>query len=80
MAIYNKLSYHMRRNILAPEQFGFTQGISADNFAHKCYPKYAYCGEICYLTEALNCVNHNILIAKLHYYGIQGIVGNSFRF
>jgi hypothetical protein len=28
----------------------------------------------------LNCVNHNILIAKLHYYGIQGIVGNSFRF
>jgi hypothetical protein len=36
-------------------------------------------GIFCDLAEALDHVNHEILLAKLHYYGIQGTVANWFR-
>jgi hypothetical protein len=37
-------------------------------------------GEIfCHLAKASDCVNHEILLAKLHYYDIQGTVANWFR-
>jgi hypothetical protein len=37
-------------------------------------------GEIFYhLAKAFDCVIHEILLAKLHYYGIQGTVANWFR-
>jgi hypothetical protein len=33
----------------------------------------------CDLTKAFDCVNHEILLAKLHYNGIQGTVAKWFR-
>jgi hypothetical protein len=36
-------------------------------------------GISCDLAKSLDCVNQEILVAKLHYYGIQGTVANRFR-
>jgi hypothetical protein len=33
-------------------------------------------GIFCDLIKAFDCVNHEIFLAKLHYYGIQGTVAN----
>jgi hypothetical protein len=36
-------------------------------------------GILCDLAEACNYINHEILLAKLHFYGIQGTAANWFR-
>jgi hypothetical protein len=36
-------------------------------------------GISCDLAKASDCVNHEILLAKLQYYGIEGTVANWFR-
>jgi hypothetical protein len=36
-------------------------------------------GIFCDLVKAFDSVNHEILLANLHYYGIQGTVANWFR-
>jgi hypothetical protein len=33
----------------------------------------------CDLPKASDCMNHEILLAKLHFYGIQGTAANWFR-
>jgi hypothetical protein len=38
-----------------------------------------FSGLLCDLAKAFDCVYHEILLAKLHYYGIQRTVANWFR-
>jgi hypothetical protein len=85
----SRLSHHMHtNNILVPEHFGFRQGKFTDNAAFKLtnsvliyINQKIHVGRIfCDLAKAFDCVNYEILLAKLHYYGIQGTVANWFRF
>jgi hypothetical protein len=36
-------------------------------------------GVFCDLAKAFDCLNHEILLAKLHFCGIQGVSGDWFR-
>jgi hypothetical protein len=85
--MYNRLDHHMHtNNILVPEQFGFRQGNSTENAAFKLTnsvlksinQKILVSGIFYDLAKAYVCENYEILLAKLHYYGIQGTVANWF--
>jgi hypothetical protein len=79
--MYNMLSPHDHLNILVPEQFGFRKGISTedaafqltDNVLKSINQKMHVRGIFCDIAKASDCVNHEILLNKSHFYGIQGI-------
>ena len=68
-------------NILASEPYGFRSGMSTDNAAYKltesilkAWNKYMYVrGMFCDLTNAFDCVHHEIFLLKLQHYDIQGV-------
>jgi hypothetical protein len=85
--IYKRLySYLINNNILVKEQIGFREKLSTDTatyaflnilfFSHK---KNYVGGLFCDLQKAFDCVNHDILLAKMKFYGITSIAYNLIR-
>ena len=87
--MYSRLSQHLQTNyILAPEQYAFRNDKSTEDAVFmltdsvfKSLNQKLYVGGIfCNLSKAFDCVNHEILLTKLHFYSIQGITIDWFRF
>jgi hypothetical protein len=86
--IYRRLNQHMQiNNILVPEQFDFRSGRSTCKAIYKLAETLSFAwnkrkfvaGIFCDLAKVFDCVNHEVLICKLHFYGIRGVLLDWFR-
>ena len=86
--IYNRLyKFLIKHNILYKYQFGFRKGYSTDmalieivdNIKTAIDNNKYVCGIFLDLTKAFDTVNHQILLDKLHHYGVRGIVHDLFK-
>ena len=77
--MHSRLSQHLHtNNILVTEQYGFSKGISTEDVAFRLVDitfksinqKIQIEGIFCALPKASDCVNHEILLAKLYFYEI----------
>ena len=79
--IYTRTLEHLNKyNILSSEQYGFRKGLKTDNAIYKLTTeilnsmnnKQLVAGVFCDLEKAFDCVDHDILLTKLKFYGITG--------
>jgi hypothetical protein len=77
--MHNRLIHYLHpNNILVPEEFGFRKGIFTENATFtptesvlKSINPNVYAGGIfCDLGKAFECVNHGILLTRLHFFSI----------
>ena len=75
------------KNILNPSQFGFRRGLNTFDalrtFSEEIYSsldsKHSLLSIFIDFTKAFDTVRHDILLRKLHFYGIRGIIQDWFR-
>lgn len=86
--MYSRLLEHLTTNeILSASQFGFLKGSDiekaiytySENVLNALDNKLQATGIFCDLSKAFDCVNHNILLSKLEYYGVTGTAAEWFK-
>ena len=77
--MFKRFEQHLEsNNMLTTEQFGFRKGVHIENavssltnnIISSLNRRQQVGGIFCDLTKASDCVNHTILLNKLHYYGV----------